>query len=258
MNDEPVRRVARRRIDVPAVRRCADQHRARHCRGFAQWPLERAHRGRIRGDPGASLAFDPVRSQDSETVEPSLLGRQWIRVIAGERRRLDGYRLPRCPELVRDDLRQRGPVPLSRLDLRHCDCNAAVTRDLDIIAERLLALADSKVARKTFRPQRISDDQSDTGAAADQQCPSVDLQCAYWALSARRSILPVPSFGSGSGEMMIRCGILNLATLPSRKARKSSSPSHSPSFGWMTATGTSPSRSSAAPNTATSATDGQA
>ena len=66
--------------------------------------------------------------------------------------------------------------------------------------------------REVARPQREGDDQADARAAADQQGPAVELQRAYCAFSARRSILPVPRRGSGSAEKMIRSGILNLAS----------------------------------------------
>src|SRR5206468_11773743 len=147
---------------------------------------------------------------------------------------------------------------LARFHLRDGDCDSAIGRDLDERAERLFALHKWKIALEVARPQGEADDQPNPGAAADQQCPAIELQLAYWALSARRSILPVPSRGKGSGEMMMRSGILKRASFPSRNVRSSCGSSCSPPFRWMIATGTSPRRSSGAPNTAASATEGQA
>src|SRR6185437_9552483 len=140
------------------------------------------------------------------------------------------YRLPRRAQFVRDDLWQRRPDALACLDLGDRDGDAPVSSDLDIIAKCLLAGLGRELAGEMLGPQRKTDDEPDPCAAANQQCPTVDPQFAYSALSARRSILPVPSLGSGSGERMIRCGILNFASLPSRNARKSSSPSCAPFF----------------------------
>ena len=71
-----------------------------------------------------------------------------------------------------------------------------------------------ELALPMTRPKRESDDQADARTAADQQAAAVEFQCAYWALSARRSILPVPRRGNGSSEKMIRSGILNLRDPP--------------------------------------------
>ena len=84
------------------------------------------------------------------------------------------------------------------------------------------------------------------------------FKIAYWALSATRSILPVPSRGSASAAKMKRSGTLNEARRGSRKARRVASVRSLPSAGRITAIGTSPSRSSGAPNTAASATLSQA
>ena len=87
---------------------------------------------------------------------------------------------------------------------------------------------DLEVAGHVPGPQSEGDDQPHSGAAADQQCAPVDLQLAYWALSARRSILPVPRRGNGASAKIMRSGILNFASRPSRKARRPSSLSVSP------------------------------
>src|SRR5678815_2750040 len=60
-------------------------------------------------------------------------------------------------------------------------------------------------------------------AQIDQQDSGLVGQRAYWALSATRSILPVPSLGSGWAEKMKRAGTLNAATAFSRNCRSASS-----------------------------------
>ena len=215
-DDETIRRVAVGFIDVPAIGGGADQHCARRCRSLAHGLGERADRGRAGGDPDA--------------VGPAFRPGQRVCISLRQRRRLDGNGFPCRSQFVGDDLGQRGPDSLAGLDLRHGDGDPAVSGDLDEGAERLLATCNHEIAGEATRPKRVADNQPDARAAADQQGAAVKLQWAYWALSARRSILPVPRRGRGSAETMIRAGILNLASLPSRCASRLASSSCSPSF----------------------------
>src|SRR3954452_16150473 len=242
VDDEAVARFALAGAHVPPVGGCSNQHVARYGRSLTQRLFECAHRRRVRGN--------------SSIFWPAFLFRQRIAVSARQRCGFNGDRLPSGTELVRDDLWKGGPDSLTRLDLRHCDRDPPVACDLDEIAEGLLSPLHRKIAGEVPRPKCKRDDQAHARAAADQQCPAVELQLPYCALSARRSILPVPRRGSGSSEKTKRSGTLNLAIRVSRKVRNSSAVR--PALAWITATGTSPSRSSDAPNTLASATAGQA
>ena len=71
------------------------------------------------------------------------------------------------------------------------------------------AFAGGEGAAEFSRPERKGDDQANAGAASDQQGAAVQRdQRACFAFSSTRSILPVPSRGSGSAEKIMRAGIL--------------------------------------------------
>ena len=133
-------------------------------------------------------------------AHPRPPARQRIGVGLQQRRRLDRDRLPRGAELVGDDLRQRGPDALPGLDLRHRDRDPAVARDLDEIAERLFAFPIGRSLRRWRGHSGEADDQADADAAADQQCPAVELQLRVLGLQRA----PVDLAGAEARQRLIR------------------------------------------------------
>src|SRR4051812_30017618 len=258
VHHEAVGHLALLRLGVPAVGGRSHQHRAGYCRSFAKGSLERPHGRGAGGNAHPPVGFHPVGAKPTKSIEPSLLTGKLVAVRRSQRRWLDRNRVPGRAELVGDNLRQGGPDALPGLRLSDCHDNPAVTRDLDEISKGGITLLNKEFAAHVPWPRGDSDDEPDARAAANQQCASIELQFANWALRVRRSILPVPRRSNAASAMIIRSGILNLARRPSRKARRPSSSNAWPFLACTIATGTSPKRSSGAPNTHTSATSGQA
>ena len=193
----------------PSGRSRADQHRAGDRRGLAQRLLERANRGGAGGDPDALRATLLARRADWRRPRSSGAGS-----TATVSHAAPSSSATICGSAV------QMPCPVSICG------TATVIRPSRAILMKLPNACSPPAASSLVemaRPQREGDDQSDARAAADQQGAAIELQCAYCAFSARRSILPVPRRGSGSAEKMKRAGILNLASSPSRNARSSAS-----------------------------------
>ncbi len=138
-DDEAVGGVALVLTDVPAVGCGADQHRPRNRRRFAQRPLEPSHGGRASSDPHRAVVVQAPFAKRPEAGEPALRSGERVRIVPGERRRLDRDALPVRAEFIRDDLRQPGPDALPGLGLRHGNRDPAVATDLQIRSEPLLA-----------------------------------------------------------------------------------------------------------------------
>ena len=193
VDDEAVGGVAFARADVPAVGGGADQHRPGDRRGFAQRLLERADRGRSR-------RVCPSRMPDAG--QPSSVRRAgWRR--PGERRRLDRDVSQAAPSSSATICGSAGPDALPGLGLRHGDRDPAVARDLDEIAERLLAAPQRRgrcrCAAATARRRRPVRRPRPRRSA---MCGDRRFKARTGPSSARRSNLPVPRRGSGSGEKM--------------------------------------------------------
>ena len=152
-------------LDVPTVGRRADQHRARDRRGLAQRLLERADRGRAGGDPHRPRAG----AMPSSHLRPA----GWHRPppAAPARPPTVSHAAPSSSATICGSAVQM-PCPVSTCG------TATVTRpsrrDLDEIAERLLAAPHREIAGEAAAARREGDDQPDADAAADQQRPAVD------------------------------------------------------------------------------------